>query len=70
VLDYRLTPFVMDGARRALLSMAEIQFAAGAKQVTPAHEHAVPYRSWAEARAAIAQLSLDPQLLKRASAPT
>ena len=28
-LDYTLTPFVMDGARRALLSMAELQFAAG-----------------------------------------
>jgi choline dehydrogenase-like flavoprotein len=68
VLDYRLTPFVMDGARRALLSMAEIQFAAGARSVTPAHEHAVPYRNWKEARAAINQLSLDPQLLMMKSA--
>ena len=31
VLDYPLTDFVMDGARRALLAMAEIQFAAGAQ---------------------------------------
>jgi len=68
VLDYPLTPFVMDGARRALLSMAEIQFAAGARSVTPAHEHAVPYRNWTEARAAINQLSLDPQLLMMKSA--
>jgi choline dehydrogenase-like flavoprotein len=68
VLDYKLTPFVMDGARRALLSMAEIQFAAGARSVTPAHEHAVPYRNWTEARAAINQLSLDPQLLMMKSA--
>jgi choline dehydrogenase-like flavoprotein len=58
----------MDGARRALLSMAEIQFAAGARSVTPAHEHAVPYRNWTEARAAINQLSLDPQLLMMKSA--
>jgi hypothetical protein len=43
VLDYPSRPFVMDGARRALLSMAEIQFAAGAKQVVnPAHEKATP----------------------------
>jgi hypothetical protein len=61
LLDYPLTPYLMDGARRSLLSMAEIQFAAGAKHVNPAHEKATPYRSWAEAKAAIAQLSLDPQ---------
>ena len=68
VLDYRLTPFVLEGGRRALLSMAEIQFAAGARQVRPGHEHALAYRSWAEARAAIHQFSLDPQLLKVVSA--
>ena len=38
VLDYPLTDFVMDGARRALLAMAEIQFAAGAREVLPVHE--------------------------------
>ncbi len=68
VLDYAITPYVMDGARRSLLSMAEIQFAAGARQVTPAHEHAVPYRNWAQAREAIGQLALDPQLLAVRSA--
>ena len=40
LLDYPLTDFVFDGARRALLSMAEIQFAAGALTVTPVHEMA------------------------------
>jgi choline dehydrogenase-like flavoprotein len=68
VLDYPITPFVMDGARRSLLSMAEIQFAAGAKHVNPAHEKATPYRSWAQAKEGIAQLSLDPQLLALRSA--
>ncbi len=68
LLDYVLTPFVMDGARRSLLSMAEIQFAAGAQTVTPAHEMATPYRNWAEARVAIAALALDPQLLAVRSA--
>jgi choline dehydrogenase-like flavoprotein len=68
VLDYVLTPFVMDGARRALLSMAELQFAAGAKQVTVGHEQATPQRSWREAQAAIAVLPMQPLLLKVASA--
>jgi len=55
-LDYPLNDFLWDGARRALLSMAEIQFAAGARTVQPAHEKAQRYRSWAEARREIAAL--------------
>lgn len=68
VLDYPLTDFVFDGARRALLSMAEIQFAAGARTVTPVHEMASPYRSWAEARQAIAALPMKPYLTRVVSA--
>ena len=60
VLDYRLTPFVMDGARRAMLSMAEIQFAAGAKTVLPVHEQAEAYTSWSQARQAIGALAMEP----------
>ena len=51
VLDYPLTDFVMDGARRAMLAMAEIQFAAGARQVLPVHELARPYAVWAAGQA-------------------
>jgi choline dehydrogenase-like flavoprotein len=68
VLDYPLTDFVMDGARRALLSMAELQFAAGAQTVMPLHEMAVPYRSWPEARDAINTLPMKPLLTRVASA--
>jgi choline dehydrogenase-like flavoprotein len=68
VLDYPLTDFVMDGARRALLAMMEIQFAAGARQVLPMHEMARPYTSWAEAREAVAQLPMKPLLTKVVSA--
>ncbi len=68
VLDYPLTDFVMDGARRALLVMMEIQFAAGARQVLPMHEMARPYTSWAEAREAVAQLPMKPLLTKVVSA--
>ena len=68
VLDYALTDYVMDGARRALLSMAEIQFAAGARQVLPLHEMAQPYTSWAQARGAIQALPMKPMLTKIVSA--
>ncbi|MDB5872471.1 MAG: glucose-methanol-choline oxidoreductase [Ramlibacter sp.] len=68
VLDYPLTDFVMEGARRAMLAMAEIQFAAGARQVLPVHELAQPYQSWAQARQAIGELAMKPLLTKVVSA--
>ena len=68
LLDYPLTDFVMDGARRALLSMAEIQFAAGALEVYPGHELAGAHRSWDSARAAIAGLPMRPLLTRVVSA--
>jgi choline dehydrogenase-like flavoprotein len=67
-LDYPLTPFVMDGARRALLSMAELQFAAGAKQVTTGHELAPPFARWEDAKAGIAALRMEPLLVRVVSA--
>ena len=67
-LDYPLTSFVLEGARRAMLSMAELQFAAGAKQVLTGHELATPYTSWPQAKAAIATLPMQPLLLKVVSA--
>ena len=68
VLDYPLTDYVMDGGRRALLSMMEIQFAAGAQQVMPLHEMARPYTSWTEARDAVNKLPMKPLLTKLVSA--
>ena len=68
VLDYPLTEYVMDGARRALLSMMEIQFAAGARQVLPLHEMAQPYTTWAQARDAVSALPMKPLLTKIVSA--
>jgi choline dehydrogenase-like flavoprotein len=56
VLDYPIGPYLWDGVRRALLTMAEIQFAAGARSVQPVHEMAASYTSWAQAKAAIAAL--------------
>jgi choline dehydrogenase-like flavoprotein len=68
VLDYHLTDYVMDGARRALLSMMEIQFAAGAAKVLPLHEMARTYTAWTEAREAVNALPMKPLLTKIVSA--
>jgi choline dehydrogenase-like flavoprotein len=67
-LDYPLTEFVLDGARRALLSMTEIQFAAGAREVMPMHEMASPVRTWQDAKQAIGRLPMQPLLAKVFSA--
>jgi choline dehydrogenase-like flavoprotein len=60
VLDYPLDEFFWDGARRALASMAEIQFAAGATSVMPLHAPVARYSRWSEAKAGIAALALEP----------
>jgi choline dehydrogenase-like flavoprotein len=68
VLDYPLTPFVWDGVRRAFLTMAEIQFAAGATKVSPGHGHGAPFTSFAVAKAAIERLDLRPLFTRVVSA--
>jgi len=59
VLDYKLTDYSWDGIRRAFHSMAEIQFAAGAKAVLPLHADADYVKTLAEARRLIDGLSLE-----------
>jgi choline dehydrogenase-like flavoprotein len=68
VLDYPITEFLWDGVRRAHLSMAEIQFAAGAKSVMPVHELAAAYTSWAQAKKAIAELPYKAHITRVVSA--
>jgi len=60
VLDYPLTPYLWEGARRAFVAMADIQFAAGAKEVMPVHGNGPAYTTPAAARAAIASFDLRP----------
>lgn len=67
-LDYPVTPYVFDGARRAMLLMAELQFAAGAQVVVPFHEQARPVRSLAAAKAHIASLPMQSPVAKLVSA--
>jgi choline dehydrogenase-like flavoprotein len=68
LLDYPISDFVWNGVKRALLTMAEIQFAAGAKTVYPVHEMAEGYISWAAARKAIETLPYKPLLTRVVSA--
>jgi len=68
VLDYPINGYLLDGARRAHLSMVEIQFAAGAKSVRPAHEQAQDYQSWHQAREAILALPYEPYITTIGSA--
>ena len=67
-LDYPMSEFLWEGARRAFLAMAEIQFAAGAATVLPLHEEAKPFATWKEAKAAIAALAMKPLHARVASA--
>ncbi|AYC31101.1 GMC family oxidoreductase [Pseudomonas cavernae] len=59
VLDYRMTDYTWDGVRRAFHSMAEIQFAAGAKAVMPMHNDAGFVKTLSEAKQVIDGLSLE-----------
>jgi len=59
VLDYQMTDYTWDGVRRAFHTMAEIQFAAGAKAVLPLHADADYVKTLAEAKSLIDNLSLE-----------
>jgi choline dehydrogenase-like flavoprotein len=61
LLDYPLDDYLWDGVRRAMTSMAELQFAAGAREVVPVHARGFGYRSFAAARDAIARFDLAPR---------
>lgn len=59
-LKYELNDYFWQGARKALLAMAEMQFAAGAKQVLPLHLYSKSYANWRQAKSAIEQLPMEP----------
>ena len=68
VLDYALGPYVWEGVRRAFHSMAEIQFAAGAKQVMPIHADGQAFATYNAAKAAIDAFDLRPLATRVVSA--
>jgi choline dehydrogenase-like flavoprotein len=60
VLDYPFTSYIWEGARRALDTMAQLQFAAGAQAVMPVHGVGDAYASAGRAGKAIAAFDLRP----------
>jgi choline dehydrogenase-like flavoprotein len=68
LLDYPLRPVFWEGARRALATMAEIQFAAGAQRVMPVHATGAAFTSYDQARAAIDAFDLRPLVTSVVSA--
>lgn len=57
-LDYPLNDYIWEGVRHAMLSMAELQFAAGAARVRPLHMDAPWYSGWSRAKSEIMDLPL------------
>jgi len=57
-LSYELNDYFWSSARKALLAMAELQFAAGAEQVLPLHLYSQPYTDWGQAKSAIEELPM------------
>lgn len=59
VETYPINDYLRDGIRRSLLTMAEIQFAAGAQKVRPSNNFAPFYTSWLQAKDDIPRLPLE-----------
>jgi choline dehydrogenase-like flavoprotein len=57
IVDYPINDYLWEGMKRSHLTMSELQFAAGAKAVRPAHTEAKWETSWEDSKAAINKLS-------------
>ena len=57
IINYEINEYLWDGVVRSWLSMAEIQFAAGAKAVRVSHVDCPWFHSWEEAQLGIKALS-------------
>ncbi|MDJ0840537.1 MAG: GMC family oxidoreductase [Acidobacteriota bacterium] len=68
-LDYPITEYLKEGFRRAVASMVELQFAAGAEGVYVMHrQQQNPWRSWQEAKQELASMSMEKHQLRVFSA--
>lgn len=59
IIDYEFNDYVWDGVKRALASLTEAQFAAGATSVLAGHLNATPWSSWPEAKKGLEELSYE-----------
>ncbi len=60
VLNYPISDYIWRGIRKAYLTMAEIQFAAGARSLLVGHHDAKELKSWTQAQEAIRELPMKP----------
>jgi len=58
-LDYPWNDYLTDGYKKALLTMATIQFEAGAESVYPLHRFARPYKTLSDVKNFLASCSVD-----------
>lgn len=68
VIDYPVDDYLLEGAKRTHLTMAEMHFAAGAREIRPSHSHAGYYKSWKAAKDAINNFAYDPVITGLGSA--
>lgn len=68
VLDYPVDDYLLEGVRRSWNIMLEMQFATGCSSARPAHKQARHYKSWKEAKAAVAELQCVPHKVTVGSA--
>lgn len=64
VLDYPVTDYLWKGLREAFHTMAEIQFAAGAKRVRLIHLDSDWYTNWQDAKNAIKNIAMEPHRVR------
>ncbi|MBN7770263.1 GMC family oxidoreductase [Marinobacter daepoensis] len=64
MLDYPITDYLWQGLKKAYLTMAEIQFAAGAEAVQAVHLDSGWYTRWSEAKTAISNLPMKPHRVR------
>ncbi|MDG5501004.1 GMC family oxidoreductase [Marinobacter sp. BGYM27] len=59
VLDYPITDYLWHGVRQAYLTLAEIQFAAGARRVQLMHLDSPRFSGWREAKKTITEMPME-----------
>lgn len=68
VVDYEFNDYLKDGLKRSLITMAEIQFAAGAKRVRPVHTRSDFATTLTDAKKQINLLDYSPNAIRVGSA--
>ena len=68
IVDYTVNKYLQEGAKRAILTMVEMQFAVGATKARPLHRRAPFYTKWKDAKAGIEKLDFSPNRVTIGSA--